>query len=114
MVTVVFYFRCLGVWRYADIHFRVNVDDVICKVRLVFRNCVEIIVGIFESQKCIQCEIFVVLCNRYISNTLEVLIHPKYSCCLPCHNNNNYNVCYMKLCVLLQSILDSVISGNFQ
>ena len=65
MFTFVFYCRCLGVWRNADIHCWVNVDDVICKVRLVFRNCVEIMVGIFESQKCMQCKIFVVCCNEY-------------------------------------------------
>ena len=111
MFTFVFYCRCLGVWRNADIHCWVNVDDVICKVRLVFRNCVEISnpKSVFGARYLL----FAVM-NTY-KIQVEVLVQPKYSYCLPCHNNNNsYNVCYMKLCILLQSILDSVISGNFQ
>jgi len=54
MFTFAFYCRCIGVWRNADIHCWVNVDDVICKVRLVFRNCVEIIVGISKSMYSLQ------------------------------------------------------------
>jgi len=63
MFTFAFYCRCLGVWRNADIHCWVNVDDVICKVRLVFRSFVEIMVF---ANHCIQCKIFVVCCNEYI------------------------------------------------
>ena len=75
MFTFVFYCRCLGVWRNADIHCWFNVDDVICKVRLVFMNCVEIMVGIFESQKCIQCKIFAVCCNEYIKYKWKYLLN---------------------------------------